>query len=132
VTQPAAARAVKVAVHVADRHRVEREVRLGGELPGRLAPRVAVIAGDQEEAPRSDEVLDRASVAVLLVDPGMRQGRAWPGGGQLQADVVDRCGDGAGIDVATDHEPLERKEFVVPRVDRGRARPGWAGRTLPP
>ena len=36
VAQPGAARVVVVAVEVADPHRVEREVRLRGELPGRL------------------------------------------------------------------------------------------------
>jgi hypothetical protein len=40
--------------------RVERDVRLRGELPGRFAPGVAVLAGDQQEPPRRDEVLDGA------------------------------------------------------------------------
>ena len=62
-----------VAVEVADPQRVEREAGLRGELPGRLAPGVAVLAGDQQEPPRRDEVLDRAAVAVLVIDPGVRQ-----------------------------------------------------------
>ena len=36
---------------VADDERTEREARLPGELAGRLAPRLAVLAGDQEERP---------------------------------------------------------------------------------
>ena len=54
-----------VAVEVADPHRVERDVRLAGELPGRFAPGLAVLAGDQQEPPRRDEVLDRASARVV-------------------------------------------------------------------
>ena len=73
VAQPGAARVVVVAVEVADPHRVEREAGLRGELPGRLAPGLAVLAGDQQEPPRPDEVLDRAAGAVLVIDPGVRQ-----------------------------------------------------------
>jgi hypothetical protein len=64
---------VVVAVEVADPHRVQREARLRGELPGRLAPGLAVLAGDQQETPRLQQVLDRAAVAALVVDPGVRQ-----------------------------------------------------------
>jgi AcrR family transcriptional regulator len=71
VAQPGAARVVEVAVEMADPHRVDRDVRLGGELPGCLAPRVAVFAGDQQEASRSDEVLDRAAVSVLVEEAGI-------------------------------------------------------------
>ncbi len=74
VAQPDAARVVVVAVEVADPHRVERDVRLGGEVPGGVAPGLAVLAGDEQEPPRGDEVLDRAAAAVLVVDPGVRQG----------------------------------------------------------
>jgi hypothetical protein len=38
VALPGAARVVVVAVEVADPHRVERDVRFFGELPGRFAP----------------------------------------------------------------------------------------------
>jgi hypothetical protein len=51
VAQPGAARVVAVAVEVADPHRVERDVRLGGELPGSFAPGLAILAGDQQEPP---------------------------------------------------------------------------------
>jgi hypothetical protein len=73
VAQPSAARIVVVAVEMADPHRVERDVRLRGELPGSFAPDLAVLAGDQQEPPPRDEVLDRAAAAVLVVDPGVRQ-----------------------------------------------------------
>ena len=62
-----------VAVEVADPHRVEREAGLRGELPGRLAPGLTVLVGDQQEPPRPDEVLDRAAGTVLVIDPGVRQ-----------------------------------------------------------
>src|SRR5689334_14633612 len=52
VAQTGAARVVQVAVEVADPHRVEREVRLRGELPGRLAPWLALLAGDEQEPVR--------------------------------------------------------------------------------
>jgi hypothetical protein len=71
---------------VADPHRVEREVRLRGELPGRLAPWLALLAGDQQEPARRDEVLDRAAVAVLIVDPGVRQ--RGTGAGRLPGPIV--------------------------------------------
>ena len=49
---------------------VDRDVRLRGELPGSFAPGLAVLPGDQQKpAPR-----DGAPVAVLVIDPGMRQG----------------------------------------------------------
>ena len=76
VAQPGAARVVIVAVEVADPQRVEREAGLRGELPGCVAPCLAVLAGDQQEPPRRDEVLDRPAVAVLVIDPGVRQGSA--------------------------------------------------------
>jgi hypothetical protein len=74
MAQPGAARVVEVTVQVADPHRADGKMRRCRELPGRFAPRLAVLAGDQREAPRGDEVLDRAAVAVLVVDPGVRQG----------------------------------------------------------
>ena len=58
--------------------------------PGGLAPRLAVLAGDQQEAPGRDEVLDRPAAAVLVVDPGVRQRRARARGRLVDADVVDR------------------------------------------
>src|SRR5271166_3203053 len=97
VALPGAARVVVVAVEVADPHRVERDVRLRGELPGRLAPGVAVLAGDQQEPPRRDEVLDRASAAVLVLDPGVRQRGTRPGGRLVHADVVGRRGRRAAV-----------------------------------
>src|SRR5690242_13109581 len=95
--QPGAARVVQVAVEVADPHRVEREVRLRGELPGRLAPWLALLAGDQQEPARRHEVLDRAAVAVLIVDPGVRQRGTGTGGRLIHADPVDRRGRGAAV-----------------------------------
>ena len=77
---------MQVPVEVADPHRVERKVRLRGELPGRLAPGLAVLAGDQQEPPRRNEVLDRAAVAVLVIDPGVRQGGTRPGGRLIHLD----------------------------------------------
>jgi len=74
VALPGAARVVVVAVEVADPQRVERDAGLRGEVPGRLAPGLAVLAGDQQEPSRREEVLDRAAVAVLVIDPGVRQG----------------------------------------------------------
>ena len=69
----AAARIVVVAAEAADPQRVERGVRLRGELPGRFAPGLAVLAGDHQEPPRRQEVLDRAAAAAVVVDPGVRQ-----------------------------------------------------------
>ncbi|HWN01331.1 MAG TPA: hypothetical protein VNO54_30130 [Streptosporangiaceae bacterium] len=40
-----------VAVEVADPQRVERDVRLRGELPGSFAPGPAVLVGDQQNRP---------------------------------------------------------------------------------
>jgi hypothetical protein len=86
---------VAVAVEVADPHRVERDIRLRGELPGSFAPGPAVLADDQQEPPRRDEVLDRAAAAVLVVDPGVRQRGTRAGGRLIHADVVGRRGRGA-------------------------------------
>ena len=92
VALPGAARVVVVAVEAADPHRVERDVRLRGELPGRFAPGLAVLAGDQQEPPRRDEVLDRTAAAVIVVDPGVRQRGTRAGGRLTHADVVGRRG----------------------------------------
>ena len=46
---------------------------LRGELPGCVAPCPALLAGDQQESSRRDEVLDRAALAVLVIDQGVRQ-----------------------------------------------------------
>jgi hypothetical protein len=72
VARPGASRVVQVAVEVADPQCVEREARFFGELAGGVAPGLAVLAGDQQEPPRRDEVLDRAAAAVLVLDPGVR------------------------------------------------------------
>jgi hypothetical protein len=90
VAKPGAARVVEIAVELTDPERTEREARLPGELAGRLAPRLAVLAGDQQETSRLDQILDRAAVAVLVVDPGVRQRRARACGRGVDADVVDR------------------------------------------
>jgi hypothetical protein len=95
VAQPGAARIVVVAVEAADPQRVEPDVRLRGELPGRFAPGLAVLADDQQEPPRRQEVLDRAAVAILVVDPGVRQRGTRAGGRLIHADVVGRRGRGA-------------------------------------
>ena len=89
MAQPGAARVVQVPVEVADPQRVERDAGLRGELAGRVAPGLAVLAGDQQEPPRRDEVLDRAPVAVLILDPGVLQRSARPdaGDGEIQAVV---------------------------------------------
>ena len=92
-----AARVEEVAVEVADPQRVERQARLGGERARRLAPRLAVLAGDQQEAAGRDEVLDRAAVAVLVVDPGVRQRRPRARRRRVDADVVDRLGRRAAV-----------------------------------
>jgi hypothetical protein len=80
VAQPGAARVVAVAVEAADPHRVERDIRPRSEPPGRFAPGLALLAGDQQEPPRRDEVLDRAAAAVLVVDPAVRQRGTRAGG----------------------------------------------------
>ncbi len=56
MAQPGAARVIQVAVEVADPHRVERQARFGGKLQGCFAPGLAVLAGDQQEPPRRDEI----------------------------------------------------------------------------
>ena len=73
MAKPRAARVVQIAVEVTDPQRVDRDARLAGELRGCLAPRSAVLAGDQQETPRPDEVLDWPAVAVLVVDPCVRE-----------------------------------------------------------
>ncbi len=57
VALPGAARIVVVAIEVADPQRVERDVRLRGELPGRFAPGLAVPAGDQQSRPGATKSL---------------------------------------------------------------------------
>jgi hypothetical protein len=66
---------VAVAVEVADPHRVERDIRLRGELPGSFAPGLAVLAGDQQERPGATRSLT---------------GRRRPSSSSIQA-----CGSGA-------------------------------------
>jgi hypothetical protein len=61
---------------MADSHGVEWEAGLLGQLLGRLAPRLPVLAGDEQKAPRSDEVLDGQTITVFVVDPCVRQRRA--------------------------------------------------------
>ena len=83
MAQPGAARVIQVAVEVADPRRVERQARVGGELLGCFAPGLAVLAGDQQEPPRRDEILEQAAVTVLAVDPGVRQRSTRPGAGLI-------------------------------------------------
>src|SRR5208282_4716697 len=97
VALPAGARVVVVAVEVADPQCVERETGLRGELPGCFAPCLAVFARDEQEPPWRDEVLDRAAIAVLVVDPGVRQGGAREGGRLIHADLVGRRGRGTAV-----------------------------------
>ena len=101
-----------------------------GELRGCVAPGLAVLAGDQKEAPRRDEVLDRAAVAVLVIDPGVRQGGARPGGRLIYADVVGRGGaavghyGGALVAVAVlDVELAELHRLRAHRAEHSRAVP---------
>ena len=61
---------------------------LGGEVARGRAPGLAVLAGDQQEAPGRDQVLDRAPAAVLVVDPGVRQRRARTRRRLVDADLV--------------------------------------------
>jgi hypothetical protein len=61
-------------------------------LPGRFAPGLAVLARDQQGTPRRDEIRDWAAVAVLVVDPGVRQRGTRAGGRLIHADVVGRRG----------------------------------------
>jgi hypothetical protein len=82
---------------VADPQRVERDVCLRGELPGSFAPGLAVLAGDQQEPPRRDEVFDRAAAAVLVIDPGVRQRGTRAGRRLIHADLVGRDGRGAAV-----------------------------------
>jgi len=97
VALPGAARVVQVPVEVADPQRVERDVRLRGELAGCLAPGLAVLPGDQQEPPRRDEILDRAAVTVLILDPGVRQRGTRAGGRLVHADLVGRRGRGTAV-----------------------------------
>jgi hypothetical protein len=66
------ARVVGISVEMADPQRLEREVRFVGDLPRCRAPGVTVFAGDEQEAPWSDEVLDRDAISVLTIEPGAR------------------------------------------------------------
>ena len=97
MAQPGAARVIQVAVEVADPHRVERQARVGGELLSCFAPGLAVLAGDQQEPPRRDEILDRAAVTVLVVDPGVRQRSTRPGAGLVHPHVIGRHRRGAAV-----------------------------------
>src|SRR5271165_2217491 len=98
VPQPGAARVEEVAVEVADADGVEREAGVFRELAGRVTPCAAVLARDEQEAAGRDEVLDRPSAAVLVIDPGVWQRAARPGAGLVYADVVegDRLGASVG------------------------------------
>jgi hypothetical protein len=42
------------------------------DLPRCRAPGVTVLDGDEQEAPWSDEVLDRDAISVLIIEPGAR------------------------------------------------------------
>jgi hypothetical protein len=100
---PGAARIVVVAVEAADPQRAERDVRLRGELPDRFVPGLAVLAGDQQEPPRRQEVLDwAAAAAVVVVDPGVRQRGTRARGRLIHGDVVDRRGLRAAVGTAAD------------------------------
>ncbi len=140
MAEPGAARVVQVAVEVPDPQRVERDVRLRGELPGGFAPGLAVLAGDQQEAPGRDEVLDRAAVAVLVIDPGVRQGRTRAGGRLVHADVVGRRGCGAAVGhdggglvavAVLDVELAELHRLRAHRAQHARAVPGVLGPAAP-
>jgi len=104
LAHPSAARIVEISVEVADPNRIERKSRLGGQLVGRLAPRTTVLPCDEQEATGKDEVLDRAALAVLVLNPGVGQRSSRPCRGLVHADVVDRRGrlgavrhDGSGV-----------------------------------
>ena len=137
---PGAARVVVVAVEVADPHRVDRDARDGGELPGRLAPGLAVLPGDEQEPPRRDEVLDRAPAAVLVLDPGVRQRGTRAGGRLVHADLVGRRGrgtavghDGGGLVAVAvlDVELIELHRLRAHRAQHGRAVRGVLGAAAP-
>ena len=65
-----------------------------GERPRGLAPRLALLAGDQQESAGPHEVLDRQAVALVVLEPGVRERRARAGGGLVDADVVRARGAG--------------------------------------
>ena len=88
------ARVEQIAVEMTDPEGVERHLSLIGQVTGRLAPRLAVLSRDQKEPPGRDEVLERAALAVLVVDPGVRQRCSWTRRGLVDADVIDRPGRG--------------------------------------
>ena len=71
-----------------------------GQVARRRAPGLALLAGDQQEAPGRDEVLDRAAAAVLVVDPRVRERRARAGGRLVDADLVAGS-PGAGLPSGT-------------------------------
>ena len=136
---PGAARIVVVAVEAADPQRAERDVRLRGELPDRFVPGLAVLAGDQQEPPRRQEVLDRAAAAVVVVDPGVRQRGTRARGRLIHGDVVDRRGlcaavghhGGRLVAVAVlDVELAELHQLRVHRPQHTRGVPGVLGLPL--
>src|SRR5580692_11636973 len=78
VAQPSAARVEQVPVDVPDPDSIERQAGLCGQLTRRLAPRLAVLAGDQQKAAWLHEVLDRDPMPVLVLEPGVRERVPWP------------------------------------------------------
>ncbi len=92
VAQPRAARVEQIAVEVPDADGVDRQPVLAGQRVGGRAPRLPLLAGDEQEPPGRHEVLDRAPGAVLVVDPGVGERGAGPGGGLVDPDLVDRLG----------------------------------------
>jgi len=109
-------------------------------MPASAASCLAVLPGDQQETPRRDEILDRAAVAVLVINPGVRQGGARAGGRLVHADLVGRGGRGAAVGhdgsglvavAVFDVELAELHRLRAHGLQHGRAVPGVPGSAAP-
>jgi hypothetical protein len=135
VAQLGAARVVAVAVEVADPHRVERDIRLGGELPGSFTP----------AWPSSPAIRNRPGATRSLTGrrrPSSRSIQAYGSGGTraggrlIHADVVGRRGRRAAVGhdgrrlvavAVLDVELAELHRLRAHRPQHARAVPGVLG-----
>ena len=103
VAGPGGAGVEQVAVQVADAYGVQRPGV--GQLGGGPAPVEAVLSGDEQEAARPDQVVDREATAGVVVQPGVRQRMA----AGTCSRVIDLRGRGRDIrSIRLTYSPIRR------------------------
>src|SRR5208337_5219060 len=88
--RPREPRVEQVAVDMADADSIDRQIVGGRDRGGGCAPVLPVFAGDEQETAGRDEILQRPTLARLVVDPGVRQWAARTRARLVEADIVDR------------------------------------------